>query len=97
MSFAVINNASEAAELLLARGANIHAMPPRFRWDRDRDSSALHKSVRYCRPDMVRFLLDNGADPDLEEPRRHRSPRTWAGRWACDDVKSLFEELGDDR
>ena len=95
-SFAVINNASDAAELLLTRGANIHAMPPRFFWNEDLGRSALHQSVGSCRPDMARFLLEQGSDPDLKEPRWNRSARNWAGNWACDEIKSVFEELDGD-
>ncbi len=69
-------------------------MPPRFLWNEDLGRSALHQSVAFCRPDMARFLLEQGADPDLQESRWHQSARNWAGRWACEEIKNVFEELG---
>ena len=93
LSFAAINDARDAAALLLDRGAEINSMPPHFHWPEDYGWTALHKTIDYCKPDMARFLLERGANPDLKERRWDSSARRWASRWGCDDVRRVFESF----
>ena len=92
LSFAAINGALAAVEVLLSRGADINAMPANFLWSGDAGRSALHQTVDLCLPGMARFLLDHGADPDLKEPRRESSARDWAMSWGCREVRKVFQE-----
>ncbi len=93
LSFAAINEAFATAEFLLEHGADINAMPPNFfESARDRGVSALHKAVDFCRPQMVRFLLERDADPLLQEPRRGESARDWALEGNCSEVREIFQQ-----
>jgi quinoprotein glucose dehydrogenase len=93
LSFAAINASVEAAAFLLDRGGDLKAQPPGFHWPEDPGWSALHKAVDHCKPDMARWLLERGADPDLKNPKWEDSARDWATSWACDEVKQVFAEL----
>jgi len=57
----------DAAEVLLAHGADINARG-------EDDDTPLHRALMGGHPEMVRFLLSRGADPDLKDRYGH-SPR----------------------
>jgi cytohesin len=57
----------QAAKALLDHGADINARG-------EDDDTALHRAIAGDHPEMVRFLLSRGADPDLKNRYRH-SPR----------------------
>jgi ankyrin repeat protein len=83
----------EAADFLLERGADVNSMPPRFYWDQDKGWSPLHKAIDTCNPDMMRYLLVKGADPDVKDRNWDESARNWAnGGWTCLEVKEIIPE-----
>jgi ankyrin repeat protein len=60
LSHACWSDGLESAEILIARGANVHAR------DAVGDFTPLHwaAGTEASRPDLVKLLLDNGADPN---------------------------------
>jgi ankyrin repeat protein len=79
----IINNAlvfaaawgqQAAASELLARGAEINAIPAGF----DFAGTSLHYAALNNRRDMVDWLLEQGADPALRDTKVHNTPAGWA-------------------
>lgn len=60
------------AELLLEKGANINVR----NWNYE--GTPLIIAVKNLRIDVVRFLLENGADPDITDHQRDLSALGWA-------------------
>jgi ankyrin repeat protein len=71
--FAAIGGNRKIADLLLAAGADVNA--------RAESAAPIHGAVMGCHPEMVRLLLERGADPSLPD---------YQGRGA----RQLAEELG---
>lgn len=67
---AAANGRREAVELLLARGAEVNKS--------DGDGwTALHAACLGRHPEIVRLLLDKGADPNAYSPREPAEPNPW--------------------
>ncbi|MDQ2686492.1 MAG: ankyrin repeat domain-containing protein [Armatimonadota bacterium] len=58
------------AEALLAEGANVN--------EHEGNATALHLAAWAGHADMVRFLLEHGADPTREDRTYHSTPAGWA-------------------
>ena len=78
LAFAVLNNQFEAVEFLLARGGNINSRPIGIWFPGDPGSTLLHKAVDVQATAMLRFLLEQGADPLLADKRWNSTARAWA-------------------
>jgi len=72
--YACIHNRLEAADLLLAKGAEINAIPPGF----DYAGTGLHYAALNGHREMVDFLLERGADPTIRDPKVNNLPAGWA-------------------
>jgi ankyrin repeat protein len=79
----IINNAlvyaaawgqKEPAGELLARGAEINAIPPGF----DFAGTPLHYAALNNQREMVDWLLDRGADPGIRDPKVENTADGWA-------------------
>ena len=67
---AVEVNALEAAQVLIAHGADVHA----FNWGSSWEETALHIAARLGHPDMARALVAAGAHVDVRRRHDGRTP-----------------------
>lgn len=102
---------SESVRLLVELGLDVDALgrsdvPVDGGWTEEvdwgrtdgerRGHSALHVAAHRGDLDLVRTLLDLGADPDLLDTDHHATPRGWAEHAAVDgeDRRAVLEVLG---
>jgi ankyrin repeat protein len=72
--YACMHGHVEAAELLLAKGAEINAIPGGF----DYAGTGLHYAALNGRRAMVEFLLAHGADRTIKDTKVFSTPSGWA-------------------
>jgi len=65
---------AEAAERLLARGAEVNAVPPGYHWR----GTALHAAIWRGNADLVTWLLEAGADPKIRDGHSDADAMGWA-------------------
>lgn len=83
--YPMLHGEVKVAELLLAHGADVNAG--------DGVLTPLHGAVLFNRPDMVRWLLDNGAWPGFRD-YNGKSPLDVAEEKGMQDVAALLREAG---
>ena len=74
---AVIGGCQERDGILV----NVEGTRCLMRYSMDRGRTPLHAAVNGERPEMVRYLLENGADPFVRENNWDDTPKGWA-RWS---------------
>ena len=74
---AVIGGCQERDGILV----NVEGTRCLMRYSMDRGRTPLHAAVNGERPEMVRYLLENGADPSVRENNWDDTPMGWA-RWS---------------
>ena len=79
--FAAIGGSIQVAQALLEAGADVNA--------RSQAAAPIHGAVMGRSPDMVKLLLDNGADPSLQD-YAGRDARTLALEMKREDVAEVF-------
>jgi hypothetical protein len=79
----------ENAELLLSCGANINARAKH-------GQTVLHQAMMHEDPEWIKFLLQHGADPNLQTKTRE-SPWMLAVKWKRFQAAALLEEFSRDR
>jgi len=72
--YACMHNHVEAARLLLQKGAAIDSIPPGF----DFAGTGLHYAAVNGHREMVEFLLEQGANPNVKDQKVNKSPAGWA-------------------
>jgi ankyrin repeat protein len=82
-----MHNRLEAANLLLQKVADINAIPPGF----DYAGTGLHYAALRGHRTMVEFLLANGANPDIKDPKVNNSPAGWAAYGGHADLKDYLD------
>ena len=82
LDFAAIGGSVSAAEQLLAAGADVNANAEA--------AAPIHGAVMGGSPEMVKLLLDHGADPSLRD-YAGRDARTLAAEIKRPDIEGLFE------
>lgn len=82
--FALAGN-TDAAALCLEYGADLDA------WDHEFSSTPLGWAARAGKKEMVDWLLNQGANPNLPIEKPWAQPLAWARRWKRDDVVSRLE------
>src|SRR6185503_5020249 len=73
LAWAVLNRHFEIASFLLERGADIDTD-----WATHEPASILHEAAIQGNEDAVRFLIDHGADLNMEDYRYHSNAEGWA-------------------
>lgn len=77
--------------LIVELGVDINGMVPGTGLDR----SALHNAAGWGGLEMVKFLLDLGADPALRDPTYHAAPIGWAMHNQQHDVVEYLLQFAD--
>lgn len=96
LGYASYGGAAEAVVFLLERGAHIDAQPPHF-WPGDRGCTALHKAVSGRHAEILRLLLEKGADPRIEDQQYHATPRGWAEYFGQGELAQILREAEEKR
>jgi hypothetical protein len=87
--YACMQGKQEAAELLLAKGADISAIPAGFHYP----GTALHKAAGSGQLAMVKFLIHRGASPRVKDVENEATPASWAAYGGHTEVKEYLEGL----
>ncbi|MGH7468233.1 MAG: ankyrin repeat domain-containing protein [Longimicrobiales bacterium] len=93
LAWAVLNRHFEIASFLLERGADINT-----NWATHEPASILHEAAIQGNEDAVRFLIDHGADLQMEDYRYHSNAEGWARYGAHNErMADLLAEAAADR
>lgn len=84
--YACMHNHVEAARLLLRKGVEIDSIPPGF----DFAGTGLHYAALNGHREMVEFLIEQGANPNVKDQKVNKSPAGWAD---YSDHKALRDYL----
>lgn len=87
--YACMQNHVEAAKLLLQKGAEINAIPPGF----DYSGTALHNAAVRGHREMVEFLIEYGANPNVKDTKVNSSPAGWAEYGGHRELKEYLEQI----
>ena len=91
LAYASYGGAVAAAEWLLAQGAKINALVPNIARGRDRGATALHRAVAADDEQMVRFLLERGADISAKDSQHNNTPRGWAEYYGYAHIAAVLK------
>ena len=84
--YACMHGHINAAKLLLAKGAEINAIPGGF----DYAGTGLHYAALNGHRAMVQFLLDHGADRNIRDTKVSATPANWAEHGRHTDLLDLL-------
>ena len=87
--YACMHNHIEAAKLLLAKGAEINAIPPGFHYP----GTALHNAAVNGHRPMVEFLIEQGADANTKDQERGGLASGWAAYGGHQDLSEYLEQV----
>jgi ankyrin repeat protein len=93
MVWAAANRSTAAVVLLAGLGFDIDAMgrsdvPVEQQWQ-----TALHTAVERRDAELVRLLLEHGADPHLADARFGATPLGWAHHFGYTEIVQLLESV----
>jgi len=108
LMYAAQNNQFESAALLIEHGANANAATTKpfdscFYTLQTFNMTPLHYAVRYASPELIKLLLDNGAQPLLTAQNHHNRPATeetpldWLHRYTGQDAAEKNPNIPADR
>ena len=91
-AFAMAVNAGRqnAAAILLDAGAAINAKPPGYHWH----GTALHAAVWRGDRELVEWLLERGADPEIRDGLADSDAAGWANHHGHPGLVELFTSDG---
>jgi uncharacterized protein len=90
--YACMHNHLKAARLLLQKGADIDAIPPGF----DYSGTALHNAAFLGHREMVEFLIEQGANPNVKDTKVNSTPAGWAEYADHHELKDYLEQTAKD-
>jgi|GEM_PF-469599 len=79
-----------AARLLLQKGAEIDVVAPGF----DYSGTALHNAALRGNREMVEFLIERGADPNVKDTKVNSTAAGWAEYGGHPELKNYLEQVG---
>lgn len=88
--WAVANGRAEAGRWLLDHGADINRRATFGGPDHGVGVTALHLAAQGCSADVVRLLLEDGADIQIEDDLYHSTPLGWAQHFERTEVVALL-------
>ena len=86
--YACMHNHVEAARLLLQKGAEIDSIPPGF----DFAGTGLHYAAVNGHQDMAEFLLEQGANPNIQDQKVNKLPSGWADYGGHKALRDYLEQ-----
>jgi len=89
--YACMHNHIEAARLLLAKGAQIDAIPPGF----DYSGTGLHYAALNGHRAMVDFLISEGASANVRDTKVHSTPAGWAAHGGHPELKHQLVQIAE--
>lgn len=90
LHLAVNKRNATAVRWLIAHGVDVSAK--RMMWDCNH--TALHMCVESGAEDLLRLLLDAGADPTIEDDKFHSTVLGWARYFGRDEMAKVIEAHG---
>ncbi|MBT5146551.1 MAG: PQQ-binding-like beta-propeller repeat protein [Gemmatimonadetes bacterium] len=84
---------TDAADLLVRRGADINAQPPGVHGEWDLGATPLHRAADAGQGTMIRWLVARGADLSIEDNQWNATPLNWARYSQTDSVHVIMQEL----
>lgn len=97
LGFAAVNGRLQAAQFLLDHGADPNRYTPGFLWPSDQGATALHRAVYGNQPDIVRLLLNHGADTSLKDKNWDSAPGQWVRYFSQNaELTELLDGESDD-
>ena len=87
--YACMHGHTAAAKLLLAKGADVNAIPGGF----DYSGTALHYAALNGHRDMVEFLLAQGADVHLKDTKVAATAAGWAEHGGHEEIKKYLNSV----
>jgi len=86
--YACMGNHIDAAKFLLQKGADINAIPEGF----DYAGTGLHYAALRGQPAMVEFLLAQGADPLIKDPKVSGLASGWADYGGYPELRDYLRQ-----
>lgn len=90
--YACMHSHIDAARLLLAKGAEINAVPPGF----DFSGTGLHYAALNGHRPMVEFLSAEGADANIKDTKVGGTPAGWADHGGHPELKNYLEQIAEE-
>lgn len=90
LAWAVVKGRLETARWLIEHGADINRRATFGGPSHGEGVTALHLAAQNGEVEMVRFLLDRGADPRIEDALYHSTPLGWAQEFMHAEVAALL-------
>jgi ankyrin repeat protein len=90
LSYACHAGRHDTATFLLKKGAQVDAITPPLSGG-DGGSTALHKAAWADEIKIVRFLLEQGADPTVTDDRHDLTASRWAAYRGYDEIVKTLE------
>ena len=87
--YACMHGQIAAATLLLERGAQMNAIPGGF----DYSGTGLHYAALNGHRAMVEFLIEQGADVSIQDPKVSRTPAGWADYGGHPELAELLDPV----
>ena len=92
LHFAVYQDRREAIDFLLEKGADIDSHVGAM-WEWDWGTTPLIKAVDAGKLDLIRYLVERGADLSVAEPRWNETPYVWSTYYSGEEHAQITKAL----